>query len=73
MYALRPGVTGLAQVSGRDLVTIDEKVQYDREYLETFSPMTDIKIIFRTVGVVLFHKYYAEGSDLPENKNSSSK
>lgn len=68
IYSLRPGVTGLAQVSGRDLVTIDEKVRYDREYLETFSLLTDIKIIFRTVGVVLFHKYYAEGSDLPENQ-----
>lgn len=72
IYSLRPGVTGLAQVSGRDLVSIDEKVQYDREYLETFSLFTDIKIIFRTVGVVLFHKYYAEGSDL-HNKQHPKK
>ncbi len=73
VYSLRPGVTGLAQVSGRDLVTIDEKVQYDREYLESFSLITDIKIIFRTISVVLFHKYYAEGSDLPENKEDTQK
>ena len=73
VYSLRPCVTGLAQVSGRDLVTIDEKVQYDREYLESFSLITDIKIIFRTISVVLFHKYYAEGSDLPENKEDTQK
>ena len=64
VYQLRPGVTGFAQVNGRDLVTPDEKVAYDVEYLHKFSFWMDIKIFFKTFGVVLMRKDYAEGSDV---------
>ena len=50
---IRPGVTGLAQVSGRDSLTIPEKVSYDRKYVESMSFFNDIKIIFVTVRAVL--------------------
>ncbi|MBR1585448.1 MAG: sugar transferase [Clostridia bacterium] len=52
-FEVRPGVTGLAQVSGRNDLTWTEKIRYDIEYIDHFSLWLDIKILFRTVGVVL--------------------
>jgi lipopolysaccharide/colanic/teichoic acid biosynthesis glycosyltransferase len=50
---LRPGVTGLAQVSGRKAIPWDERIRMDLEYLRTVSLATDLRILMRTVGVVL--------------------
>lgn len=66
IYNLKPGITGLAQVSGRDLVRPEEKVGYDEEYLNSFSFATDIKIFFKTLHVVFIRKNVVEGSDLYE-------
>lgn len=63
IYSLRPGITGLAQINGRDLVSDEQKVDYDYQYLKTQSFFGDIKIIFQTVGVVLARKGFAEGGD----------
>ena len=52
-FEMRPGVTGLAQVSGRNSLTWAEKIAYDIEYIDSFSLWTDVKILFRTVMVVL--------------------
>ena len=49
---LRPGVTGWAQVNGRNDLTWTEKIEYDLEYVEKYSLWFDIKILFKTVGVV---------------------
>lgn len=49
VHRLRPGLTGLAQVSGRDLLTIEEKVALDATYLRTCSLVTDLRIMVRTV------------------------
>ena len=46
---LKPGLTGYAQVKGRDLISDDEKVKYDRYYLDHISFVFDMKIIFLTV------------------------
>lgn len=46
---LRPGVTGWAQVNGRDELPIPEKVQFDIEYLVRQSMLFDLKIIIETV------------------------
>jgi O-antigen biosynthesis protein WbqP len=51
--ALRPGVTGWAQIHGRDELDVEQKVQYDRWYLEHASPLLDLTILGRTV-VTLF-------------------
>ena len=51
--ALRPGVTGLAQVNGRDEIPLQRKVEYDRYYLEHLSPALDLMILLRTV-ITLF-------------------
>jgi len=53
---IRPGVTGLAQVSGRDSLTIPEKVGYDSKYVENMSFWLDTKIVFVTVRAVLSGK-----------------
>ncbi len=50
---MRPGITGWAQVNGRNDLTWSEKIEYDIEYIEKFSLWFDIKILFRTVAVVL--------------------
>lgn len=52
-HDMRPGVTGWAQVNGRNDLTWTEKIEYDIEYIEKFSLWFDIKILFRTVAVVL--------------------
>lgn len=51
-FEMRPGVTGWAQVNGRNDLTWTEKIQYDLEYINDFSLWMDIKILFKTVAVV---------------------
>lgn len=46
--AIRPGVTGWAQINGRDELGIPEKVEFDSYYLKNRSIIFDLKIIFRT-------------------------
>lgn len=64
VYDLKPGITGLAQISGRDLVTPKEKVEYDAKYLDSFSFGTDIRIFFKTIFAVIKHENVLEGSSL---------
>jgi O-antigen biosynthesis protein WbqP len=53
---LRPGITGLAQVMGRDELPIPIKVGYDEQYIKNFSLMLDLKIIFLTVKAIMTGK-----------------
>lgn len=48
-HNMRPGITGLAQVNGRNSISWSEKLEYDIEYVENFSIMMDIKILFKTI------------------------
>jgi O-antigen biosynthesis protein WbqP len=50
--ALRPGVTGWAQVNGRDELPVPAKVRFDRHYLDHCSPWLDFVILLRTVAVL---------------------
>ncbi len=52
-HQMRPGITGLAQVSGRNAIGWDARLALDVEYVRTFSLMNDFKILWRTVAVVL--------------------
>ena len=55
--SITPGLTGMWQVSGRNLIdNFDDVVKLDLEYIENWSLRLDIKIIFQTIGVVLFGK-----------------
>ena len=49
VHVLKPGITGLAQVNGRDEISDSEKVKYDEEYLQNLSLAIDVKIIISTV------------------------
>ncbi len=58
---IRPGITGLAQVMGRDELPINEKARYDGIYTQYVGPVTDIFCLFRTIGVVLTSDGVVEG------------
>ena len=53
---VRPGLTGLAQVNGRDDITIPEKAEFDRIYVYEYKTFMDFKIFFKTIKVVLTFK-----------------
>lgn len=54
--SVRPGITGLWQVSGRSDTTYEQRVQLDCKYIEQQNVLLDLKIMLRTVGVVLRRK-----------------
>ncbi len=68
VYAVRPGVTGWAQVNGRDILSPKEKVLYDREYVNNLSLSFDFLILLRTVKVVLKREDIAEGSEKKQRR-----
>ena len=53
---LKPGITGWAQINGRDDISIERKVQLEQEYLQIKSFLLDIEIIIKTFTNVLFSK-----------------
>ncbi len=59
---LRPGITGLAQIRGRDLLGDGEKVRMDACYARRISLRTDLKILLRTVGCVSRGEDVREGA-----------
>ena len=53
-HSVRPGLTGLAQVNGRNNITWEKKFEYDLEYIDSgITFIGDIKIILQTIGKVL--------------------
>ena len=55
-HYIKPGITGWAQVNGRDLNSFEKKVELDYYYYQNKSLLLDIKIIFMTFKVVLLTK-----------------
>lgn len=55
-HCVKPGITGLAQVNGRNAISWEEKFKYDIEYVDTISPLLDAKIILSTIDKVLRRK-----------------
>ena len=51
-HTVRPGLTGLAQVSGRNFLSWDERLAKDVEYVEHLSLLMDVKVFFQTIAVV---------------------
>lgn len=54
--SVRPGITGMWQVSGRNEIAFEKWMRLDLEYIDNWSLWLDLKILFRTVPVVLLHK-----------------
>jgi lipopolysaccharide/colanic/teichoic acid biosynthesis glycosyltransferase len=50
---VKPGITGLWQVAGRGATTFDDMVRLDLEYIRLWSPWLDLRILLRTIGVVV--------------------
>ena len=53
VFTLKPGITGLAQISGRDELTMEEKVLLDVKYVRECSAKLDLWCLFKTVSVVV--------------------
>ena len=54
VLSIKPGITGLWQVSGRNNLTYKKRVTLDLIYVENYNLMMDIRILIRTLGVILF-------------------
>lgn len=56
VLSIKPGISGLWQVSGRNNLTYDRRVKLDCYYINNLSFLMDLRIIIRTIGVILFPK-----------------
>lgn len=63
-HNVKPGITGLAQVNGRNFLDWDTKLKFDVEYVDNLSFKNDIKILLKTVGKVIGSK------DISNNQNA---
>ncbi len=66
---IRPGLTGLAQINGRDELEISEKAKLDGEYVKNMSFSSDLKIFVSTIFKVLKHEGIMEGNAVNKEKN----
>lgn len=60
-----PGLTGLAQINGRNAISWEEKFAYDLEYISSMSLIQDIKIICRTIGKVIKRESIGQAEEAP--------
>lgn len=65
-HSVRPGLTGLAQVSGRNFLDWDNRLKKDVEYVKNLSFLMDLKVIFLTVKVVFVKENVAEDTNFVE-------
>ena len=63
---VRPGITGWAQVNGRNLLRWDKRLEMDVEYVENMSLWLDIRILFRTIHYVIRQRDVMEVSSETE-------
>lgn len=71
---VKPGLTGWAQINGRDELPIEVKARFDGEYVEKLSFAFDCKCFFGTIGKVLKQESVVEGSqENSENKEAETK
>lgn len=66
-HDVRPGLTGWAQVNGRNSISWESKFKYDLEYIENLSFLFDLKIIFLTVKKVFIREGIGQGEEIPES------
>ncbi len=64
-HGILPGLTGLAQVSGRNAISWEEKFELDLQYIENITFINDLKILFLTVACVINRKNIGQGNESP--------
>lgn len=62
-HDVRPGLTGLAQINGRNALNWEDRFRYDLEYVRNVSFAMDVKIVLGTVGKVLHHTGVQSGAE----------
>ncbi|MDE7323010.1 MAG: sugar transferase [Lachnospiraceae bacterium] len=62
-HDVRPGLTGWAQVNGRNAITWEQRFAYDVYYVKHISFLMDLKILFQTVAVVFRHSGISSATD----------
>ncbi len=70
VHTVRPGLTGLAQVSGRDELENEQKVYFDQQYVQKQSFFFDLKLIFLTVVKVFKSEGVVEGATTKDSKET---
>lgn len=63
-HTAKPGLSGLAQINGRNSVTWEEKIDWDLKYIENITFLGDVKLVLKTVQKVFMHGEKAEETDL---------
>ena len=71
VYQVTPGLTGWAQGNGRDTVEVYDKVFYDREYVQNVGLKFDLKVLWKSVQVVLNRKGVVDGKIDPAFRQES--
>ena len=66
LHDVRPGLTGLAQVNGRNLIGWDERLRYDTEYVKHITFTGDLRILLKTLRKVFTHEDLAVDTDTAE-------
>ncbi len=72
-HDVRPGLTGLAQVSGRNNLTWEQKFKFDLEYVGNVSFAFDVRIIFKTIGKVFRREGIGQGESAPVSLSAERK
>ncbi len=72
-HDVRPGLTGLAQVNGRNLLEWEKRFGYDIEYVNNVSFKEDVKIVFKTISLVLNRKGISSSNSKTMEKFTGSK
>lgn len=62
-HKVRPGITGWAQVNGRNLCLLSKKFEYDVWYVDHLNFALDLKIIFKTIAKIVYRKDIGNGAE----------
>ena len=73
-HNVRPGITGLAQINGRNSLDWESKFKWDLQYVESLSFTLDLRIIFKTVRIVLLRRgiFHKDSITMPPFRGNKS-